>query len=193
MTSEYSGRAPHPAAPGRLPGPVVLVGLSGAGKTVVGRQLARRLGWEFVDLDEEVERLAGLTVAELFASDGEPRFRDMERHATLELDAGPGTVVSTGGGWMSRADLRETWPGAIRVWLRVETGEAVARLARDDAIRPLLAGPDPKAALEELLAERLPAYRLAEVQVGTDGLEPSAVVDAICSELAARGLLPTTR
>jgi len=181
------------SAAGPERGPLVLVGLSGAGKTVAGRLLAARLGLDFVDLDAEVERLAGYSVAEVFAAGGEALFRALERRATLEANVGPRTVVSTGGGGMSRADLRETWPGATRVWLAVDPAEAGARLARDSAIRPLLAGPDPEATLERLLAERLPAYRIAEVQVRTDALNPTAVVDAICNELAARGILPAAR
>jgi len=192
MTPGGQSREHRPSAD-RLPGPLVLVGLSGAGKTVVGRLLASRLGWGFVDLDEEVERLAGRTIAELFAAEGEPHFRDLERLATFRADVGSGAVVSTGGGWMNRSDLRDVWPGALRIWLRVEPVAAVARLARDGVIRPLLAGPDPEVALRAQLVERLPAYGLAEVEVRTDDLEPAAVVDAIWNELAARGLLPAAR
>lgn len=182
----------RPAGPRSLPGPIVLVGLSGAGKTVVGRLLAARLGWSFLDLDSEVEREAGCSIADLFDRAGEPAFRDLEDQVTRSAIVESKTVVSTGGGWMARPELRDTWPGAVRVWLRVEPGSAVSRLARDRSTRPLLAGPDPEAAVRRLLADRLSAYRLAEIAVRTDGLTPEAVVDATMDRLAEAGQRPAT-
>lgn len=173
-------------------GPIVLVGLSGAGKTVVGRLLAGRLDWAFVDLDEEVERVAGRSIAAVFAGQGQSHFRDLEERVTRSAAVDSRTVVSTGGGWMARPELREIWPDAVRVWLRVEPGSAAARLARERSTRPLLAGPDPEAELRLLLADRLPAYRLAEIAVRTDGLAPGAVAEAILEELAEAGRRPAT-
>ena len=171
-------------------GPIVLVGLSGAGKTAVGAILARRLGWAFLDLDAEVERLEGRTIAEIFAADGEAAFRDREAFVTRRARVDGSTVVSTGGGWMSRPDLRDSWPGAVRVWLRVEPGSAVARLARQRSTRPLLAGPDPVAALQTLLDTRVHSYRLAEIAIRTDGLSPEAVAEAILDEFVPAGSDP---
>lgn len=187
------GHPLDPDAPGIPRGPVVLVGLSGAGKTVVGRLLADRLGWAFLDLDAEIERLAGRTVAEVFEAGGEASFRELERRVTLAADVPLECIVSTGGGWMMRPGLRDIWAGAVRVWLQVAPATAAARLAREHSTRPLLAGPDPEGALQRMLEERLPAYRLSEVHVPTDGTEPSGVVDAVCEELAKRGYLPATR
>jgi shikimate kinase len=174
------------------PGPIVLVGLSGAGKTAVGRLLAGRLDWAFVDLDEEVERVSGRSIAAVFAEEGQSRFRDLEAQVTRSAAVDSRTVVSTGGGWMARPELRGIWPDAVRVWLRVEPGNAVARLARERSTRPLLAGPDPEAELRLLLADRLPAYRQAEIAVPTDGLAPEAVVAAILDRLAEAGRQPAT-
>ncbi|MBT8477465.1 MAG: shikimate kinase [Gemmatimonadetes bacterium] len=171
-------------------GPIVLVGLSGAGKTAVGRLLAERLVWTFVDLDAEVERRAACTIAELFQRDGERAFRDLEAQVTRSIPVDPRTIVSTGGGWMARPELRDTWPHAVRVWLRVEPDGAMSRLARERLTRPLLAGPDLEAELRRLLGDRLPAYRLAEIAVETDGLTPAAVVDAILDRLAEAGRSP---
>lgn len=173
-------------------GPVVLVGSSGAGKTVVGSLLAARLTWSFLDLDAEVERLAGCTIADLFEREGEGSFRDLEARVTRSARVTRHTVVSTGGGWMARAELRDTWPGAVRVWLRVEPGVAAARLARDRSTRPLLAGPYPESELRRLLTGRIPAYRLAEMAVRTDGLSPEAVVNVILDGLARTGSSPAT-
>jgi shikimate kinase len=166
-------------------GPIVLVGLSGSGKTLVGGLLAARLGWGFLDLDAEIERLAGRSITEIFGAQGEPAFRDLERRVTTSTRAVGRTVISTGGGWMARPELRDAWPGAVRVWLRVDPGTALSRLAKERSTRPLLAGPDPEAELGRLLAERLPAYGLAEISVRTDALAPTAVVDAILVELAS--------
>ena len=184
LPSDATRRAPA--------GPVVLVGLSGAGKTLVGRLLAERLQRPFIDLDSEVERLEGLSVPEIFAARGEDGFRELEKSATVGLDAAAEAVVSTGGGWMARPELRDAWPGAVRVWLGVDPATAAARLAQEPRTRPLLAGPDPEASLRELLAERLPAYRLAEVHVRTDEKAPSDVVDEICRALAGGCRAPGT-
>ena len=180
------------AEPESEAGPIVLVGLSGAGKTVVGRLLASRLDWSFVDLDAEVERVKGRSIADVFTDQGEPAFRELEHRVTRSVAVDSRTVVSTGGGWMVRPELRETWPDAVRVWLQVEPGSAAARLALDRSTRPLLAGPDPEDDLRRLLARRLSGYRLAEIVVGTDGLAPEAVVDAILDGLAATGRRPAT-
>jgi len=182
-------RSAKPQSPA---GPIVLVGLSGAGKTVVGRLLARRLDWSFVDLDAEVERITGHSIADLFTEQGEPAFRELEARVTRSAAVDSRTVVSTGAGWMARPELRETWPDAVRVWLRVEPGSAAARLALDRSTRPLLASPDPGDELRRLLGSRLPGYQLAEVAVRTDGLAPEAVVDAILDEFAAPGRRPAT-
>lgn len=194
MSSRAAGASDdrRSAEPESTAGPLVLVGLSGAGKTVVGRRLARRLDWSFVDLDEEVERVTGHSIAEVFTEKGEPGFRELEGRVTLSAAVDSRTVVSTGAGWMARPELRETWPDAVRIWLRVEPGSAAARLALDRSTRPLLADPDPEDELRRLLAGRLPGYRLAEVVVRTDGLAPEAVVEAILDELAATGRRPAT-
>lgn len=168
-------------------GPIVLVGLSGAGKTVVGRLLAQRLAYTFLDLDSEVEHLVGCSIADLFAREGERTFRDLEGQVTRAASVDPETVVSTGGGWMDRPELREMWPDAVRIWLRVEPESAVSRLARERSTRPLLAGPDLELELRRLLAERLAAYQMAEIAVRTDGLAPEAVVVAILDRLAEAG------
>ena len=166
-----------------LNGPIVLVGLSGAGKTEVARCLAAMLDWDLLDVDSEVERLATRSIAAIFAAGGESEFRDLEAHVTLSSTPGARTVVATGGGWMARDELRDAWPGSTRVWLSVSPEAALERLARERLTRPLLAGPDPRGTLESLLAERLPAYAIAEYTVYTDGRTPDEVAEAILAEL----------
>jgi shikimate kinase len=147
------------------PEKVILVGLMGAGKSTVGGLLADRLGYAFVDLDAEVEALAGRSIAEIFDAGGETLFRELEAEATERQDDATGTVLAAGGGWMVRPELRDRWPGSVRVWLRVTPEEAWDRLSGDAAARPMLDPGRPRESLERLLGERETAYEQAEISV----------------------------
>lgn len=172
-------------APGSLP-VVVLVGLMGAGKSTVGALLARRWGCAFFDLDREIEREAGFAVAEIFRREGEPGFRAREAAATRRLRPSAPVVVAVGGGWMARPELRDAWPGAVRVWLQVQPSEAARRLAGSAGARPLLAGGNAEERLAALLAARLPAYGLAEYTVDASRRTPEEVVRVVADLLEAR-------
>lgn len=142
-------------------GHVVLVGLMGAGKTTVGRRVAKALDRPFVDCDEAFVTSTGRTIAEVFATDGEPRFRALEAELVAELLAVPEpTVVATGGGAVldprTRAALRAA-DGPLVVWLRADAAFLAAR-AKDRAHRPLLAGTDAREVLARLAVERDPLY-----------------------------------
>lgn len=168
--------------------PIVLVGLPGAGKSTVGRLAADRLGWAFVDLDEEIVRAAdGRPVAELFATEGEPAFREREREATRNLRGRRRIVVASGGGWMANpgcaALLR---PPARIIHLRVGVRSALDRLRGSPETRPLLAGPDPAGALADLDRRRAAAYAGADVVIDTEVLSLQAVVESLV-RLASRG------
>jgi shikimate kinase len=147
------------------PEKIVLVGLMGAGKSTVGKLLAERLGYDFVDLDAEVEAIAGRSIPEIFEAGGETRFRELEAQATRRQDGASRTVLAVGGGWMARPELRDRWPDSVRVWLRVTPEEAWNRLSGDAATRPMLDPDRPRESLERLLAEREAAYELAEISV----------------------------
>lgn len=162
---------------------LVLVGLMGAGKTTVGRQLARDADFAFVDLDEEIEARAGRSIPSIFDEGGEAEFRRHEAEATGALSAGAERViVAAGGGWMANSAARETLPGAVTVWLKVSPAEAARRVSDSVCIRPLLAGSGVADRLEAILAERLPAYGEATYTVDTEGRTPAEVT----SEVAAR-------
>lgn len=165
------------------------MGFMAAGKTTVGRRLARRLGYRFVDLDREAERLAGRTVAEIFADEGEERFRELEARVTRELGPEPagcrGTVVAAGGGWMARPELRDIWPGAVRVWLSVDAPTAVHRLGGELASRPLLEAADPVEEARGLLEARREGYARAEHRVDTVGRDVEAVVEEVLRRIGS--------
>lgn len=167
---------------------VVLLGFMAAGKTAVGAELARRLGWAHVDLDHEIERREGRTVARIFAEDGEARFRELEARATAELASRSRLILSPGGGWITgEGNLEALGAATLSVWLQVSPEEAVRRASATPGERPLLAGPDPLEAARRLLEARAPLYARAGLQVDTAGRTPAQVADIIETELRARG------
>jgi shikimate kinase len=147
---------------------LVLIGLPGAGKSTVGRLLAERLGTHCTDVDPILERATGLSIAELFTTEGEPAFREREHRAVIEALGLPPHVVAPGGGWAAQPrQLEETSDRAVAIHLAVDPLVAARRLAEAGmaATRPLLAGPDPGARLAELAAERAASYARAPVAV----------------------------
>jgi shikimate kinase len=159
---------------------IALIGLSGAGKSSVGRALADGTGWPLRDTDALIVAAAGRTIAEIFAAEGEPHFRELEAAALEEALAGGPAIVATGGGAVlreaNRALLRER---ARCIWLDAATATLVARLGAHAERRPLLADPSPAERLEALRAARAPIYAdLAELHLPSDEGAPE--------ELAAR-------
>lgn len=167
---------------------VVLLGFMGAGKTAVGAALARELGWRHVDLDREIERREGRTVAQIFAADGEPAFRELEARVSAEIAPRSAQVFSPGGGWITTPGMLERLPpGSLSVWLQVSVEEAVRRAGRSGAVRPLLRVDDPAAAARRLLIEREPLYRAADVAVRTDGRAVEDIVAELLAFVRRRG------
>lgn len=149
---------------------VVLVGFMGSGKSVVGRLLARRLGWSFVDLDSRVEKAEGRPVATIFAESGEPYFRAAEAREAERALARDRVVLAAGGGWAAHPGrLRALPEGTRSVWLRVSPEEAVRRARPRSGKRPLLAGSDPLETARDLLRGREPAYAESHLEVDTEG------------------------
>ena len=150
-------QAPYSSA--SLPGNIFLVGLMGAGKTSVGRLLARRFGKTFYDCDQEIERRTGVKIPVIFEIEGETGFRAREEHVLRELTGLTGIVLATGGG----AVLREANRQALRqngavVYLRASLEDLWQR-TRHDRNRPLLQTANPRAKLEQLFQERDPLYQ----------------------------------
>jgi len=165
---------------------VLLVGFMGSGKTSVGQRLARRLGWRFVDFDDEVEREADATIAEIFARHGEPWFRDLEARVAERLLRERHVVLGSGGGWPAAASgrLAGVPEGTATVYLRVSPEEAVRRAGRSPGTRPLLAGPDPRGAARALVEERAAHYAEADWMVDTEGSSVEDVTAGILEILA---------
>lgn len=154
------------------PGPcdrVLLVGFMGSGKSSVGREVAQRLRWRFVDFDDEIEREAGASIATLFEERGEPYFRALESRVAERLLAETRVVLGSGGGWgAAPGRLAEVPSGTASFWLKVSPETAVRRAARQPGARPLLAGRDPLDEAARLLAERAPHYATAGWAVDTE-------------------------
>lgn len=158
-------------------GPIVLVGVSGSGKSTVGALLAERLDVEFVDVDAVIEERSGKSIAEIFAADGEPVFRKFEEEATVELLRRQG-VLALGGGAVLSAATRKALEDHRVVWLRVGVPAAFHRVGLDTA-RPLLLG-NVRGRLIKLLGERTPLYEeVAAARVDTDDASPEEVVETI--------------
>jgi shikimate kinase len=163
---------------------IVLLGLSGAGKSSVGRILAERLDWRFIDLDEEIVKLAGTTIAEMFRTSGEEAFRALERQLTAGLSSERRTVLAPGGGWVANPGARAALPADARfVWLRVSPEEAVRRVLGSGEARPLLAGGDPLDAARGLLAARKALYATADLAVDVDARSPEEIAKQILVSL----------
>lgn len=159
---------------------IVLVGAPGAGKTSVGKRLARRLEATFVDVDQRIEEVLGKPIKEIFADEGEAYFRAAEEEATLEL-LDTADVVSLGGGAVMNARIRAALKGHDVIWLKVSAGQASRRVGMNTA-RPLLVG-NTRATLIKLLQQRTPFYEEVATQiVETDGRGTTEVADQLAQE-----------
>lgn len=172
-----------PLPPGKS---VVLIGLMGAGKSSVGRRLAKTLEVPFVDADEEVARAAGCSIEDIFRLYGEAAFRDGEERVIARLLESGSQVLATGGGaFMSPQTRERIRRSGISVWLRADLDLLVRRTSRRGG-RPLLAHGDPRATLERLMKERYPVYAEADVTVDTTDENIERMVDRILASLRER-------
>jgi shikimate kinase len=163
----------------RLDKPIVLVGLMGAGKSTVGRRLAKRLGLPFVDSDDAIEDAAGYSAAELFDRFGDADFRDGERRLVARLIDGRVRVIATGGGAYIDPRTRELLnERAITVWLDAPVDVLTERTGRRDT-RPLLRKGDRAGTLEKLSELRQPAYAQAHIRVRSGEGAHRDVVESI--------------
>ena len=161
----------------------VLIGMPGAGKSTIGRRLAKALDLALLDTDTAIEETTGRTIADIFATDGQPEFRRIEEAVIrLALESHHG-VLSLGGGAVTTAGVRAALVGHTVVYLEINAAEGLRRTSGNNR-RPLLAGSDRAEKYRTLLAERAPLYRgVATIRVNTNRRNPGAVVRYIVERL----------
>jgi len=162
---------------------VALVGLMGAGKSTVGRRLAGALNRPFFDSDEEIEKAAGLSVADIFSIHGEKEFRRVEQRVLERLLAGPPHVLATGGGAYLRDETRDLMrQQAVTIWLNADLETLWKRVSKRGH-RPLLRASNPKGVLSDLFNARKPIYEQADLIVpsveGPHSLTVQSIIDAL--------------
>ncbi len=168
---------------------IFLVGPMGSGKSTVGRALARKIGYPFIDSDREIEARCGVDIPTIFEYEGEQGFREREERIIDELTNRPSIVLATGGGSVIREKNRDhlTSRGFV-ILLQVDIKEQLRRVSQD-ANRPLLQTEDPKARLEALMCEREPIYNsVAHYTVSTDARRMHFVVSRILRQLHKRDI-----
>lgn len=169
--------------PTHLDRTIVLVGLMGAGKSCIGKRLAQALEVPFVDADTEIEKAAGLTIAEIFAKYGEPSFRDGERRVMARLLQGPPCVLAAGGGAFMDTETRALIKrGSVSIWLRADL-DTLAGRTKGRSHRPLLNHGDPRETLAQLMEKRYPVYAEADVTVDTGPDNPNVTTTAALQAL----------
>ncbi|CAN5645388.1 shikimate kinase [soil metagenome] len=173
-----------PAAHGKPLERIVLTGFMGAGKSTIGRLLAARLGWNFLDLDAHLEERTGTTVPEIFALHGEARFRRLESSALASALNRRNTVIALGGGTpesLTNRLLIEQTPGTFTIFLDAPFPTLFDRCVLQDISRPVLADPD---TAHSRFATRHPLYvRLAGITIATAALTPEQTVEALFNSL----------
>ena len=147
-----------------------LIGMMGSGKSSTGRPLAERLGYGFVDVDAVIEQVAGSSISEIFAREGEDSFRDLETQVLRSISERHSLVVATGGGIVTRSENWGMMHQGIVIWLDVERDQLLLRLQRDSTRRPLLQVNDPSEAVDSIVGQRRPLYNEADltVVIGTE-------------------------
>ncbi len=169
---------------------LVLIGLMGAGKTAIGRRLAKQLNVGFVDADTEIERAAGKSISDFFADHGETHFRDGERKVIARLLKGGPQVLATGGGaYMDEQTRIAVAKHGISIWLKADLKILLERVGRRDH-RPLLKTGDPKEVMKRLMDERYPVYESANITTVSRDVPHEVIVGEIIDALANCPALP---
>jgi shikimate kinase len=168
------------------PRSIVLIGMMGVGKSSIGRRLASRLGIPFVDADAEIEKAAGMSIADIFAHRGEADFRSGEARVIARLLEGGPQVLAAGGGAFMNAGTREAIRGkGVSIWLKADLDVLLRRISKRRNERPLLQTGDPEETLRALLIEREPTYAQADLTVHSRDVAHDSIVADIITALGA--------
>ncbi len=165
---------------------IVLTGFMGTGKTEVGRILARRLGYTFLDADSIIEQEQNMSITEIFQRFGEAHFRDIESDVIKRLSEKDRVVISTGGGAVLREENMENLRRKGVIICLTASPETILKRTSNDSSRPLLQVEDPLKRIRELLEFRMPYYEKADIMVDTEGKNPVEVVEEIMKQIGDR-------
>ncbi len=169
----------------KLDRPIVLIGLMGAGKTRIGMMLAARLGLPFVDSDDLIVAKAGMSIADIFANQGETAFRASEREVIASLLDGSPCVIATGGGAvMTPGTDILIFERSVSVWLKAELDVILDRVSKNLVKRPLLNNGDPARILTDLMEKRHPIYSRAAVHVESRAVPLEENLNSVVKALA---------
>ncbi len=160
---------------------IVLVGFMGTGKSTVGRVIAQKLGFHFIDTDDVIEQTSKAKISDIFAEHGEVYFRDLESQAVKSVALMKNQVVATGGGVVLRSSNIDLLRTGGPIFCLNATPKAIWDRVRSSRSRPLLRGPDPLKKIETLLGKRAPYYALADHQIETTGVSVDRVANEIIS------------
>ncbi|MBI4845464.1 MAG: shikimate kinase [Candidatus Omnitrophica bacterium] len=162
---------------------IALVGFMGTGKSAIGVLLSKRLKWNYVDLDELIEKKENMRITSIFSEKGEPYFRNVEKQITAEVSAREGLVIACGGGVvLDKGNILNLKKNGIIICLKASP-EVILERTRGQKHRPLLNVADPKKKIEELLVQREKFYAQADYAVDTSSLAKKTVVNKILNWL----------
>ena len=165
--------------------PIALIGLMGAGKSRIGKDLASKYGFSFVDTDDEIVKAAGCSITDIFELYGEEAFRDLEERVISRLLMSNVQIIATGGGAFMNSRIRRIISEyGISIWLKVELSMLIERTSRRKG-RPLLERGDPAKILKGLMNERYPVYAKADIVIETQDMPIEETVNATAEALAA--------
>jgi len=164
--------------------PVVLIGMMSAGKTTIGRMLAKRLNLPFTDIDSVIEAKAGKPCSDIFAHEGEAAFRALEAEMVAQMLSGDIKIIATGGGAMMGEGGRNLiLARSHSIWLRADVGVLAGRIGETARSRPMLNGHDPARRLADLADVRNPVYALADIAVDSIAVSPERTLDDVIDRL----------
>jgi len=165
---------------------IVLIGMRGSGKTTVGKILAKKMGREFIEMDELITRKIGLTIPEIVAKYGWDKFRDIEEEITSEVAGRANIINASGGGVVTRErNIAKLKKSGILVWLTASLDTLLQRLGEDTGRPPLVKGRTRREDMEITLKERKPFYqKAADLTIDTENKTPEEVSEAIINLIA---------